>query len=110
MSVSVGVTGTVNGRSASSPTGHSAVNTSSFPTKGNTEKTEANSSQSQKSRQDLGQLQRKITQKTKEKVILFFNNTLHYTHFTVMLFLAPFPQFPLIQKCSLLYRNPTKDH
>ncbi|KAF1382497.1 hypothetical protein PFLUV_G00144400 [Perca fluviatilis] len=66
-SVSVGVTGTVNGRSASSPTGHSAVNTSSFPTKGNTEKTEANSSQSQKSRQDLGQLQRKITQKTKEK-------------------------------------------
>ncbi|XP_028446630.1 bromodomain adjacent to zinc finger domain protein 2B isoform X6 [Perca flavescens] len=66
-SVSVGVTGAVNGRSASSPTGHSAVNTSSFQTKGNTEKTEANSSQSQKSRQDLGQLQRKITQKTKEK-------------------------------------------
>ncbi|XP_078117921.1 bromodomain adjacent to zinc finger domain protein 2B-like isoform X2 [Sander vitreus] len=64
-SVSVGVTGTVNG--ASSPTGHSAVNTSSFPAKGNTKKTEANSSRSQKSRQDLGQLQRKITQKTKEK-------------------------------------------
>ncbi|XP_032385707.1 bromodomain adjacent to zinc finger domain protein 2B isoform X2 [Etheostoma spectabile] len=66
-SVSVGVTGTVNGRIASSPTGHFAVNTSSFPTKGNPEKTEANSSKSRKIRQDLGQLQREITEKTKEK-------------------------------------------
>ncbi|XP_034742358.1 bromodomain adjacent to zinc finger domain protein 2B isoform X3 [Etheostoma cragini] len=66
-SVSVGVTGTVNGRSASSPTGHFAVNTSLFPTKGNPEKTEANSSKSQKIGQDLGQLQLEITDKMKEK-------------------------------------------
>ncbi|XP_031714189.1 bromodomain adjacent to zinc finger domain protein 2B-like isoform X2 [Anarrhichthys ocellatus] len=66
-SVSVGVVGAVNGRSASSPTGNSAVTTSSFPTKGNTEKTKANSSRCQKNSQDLGQLHQKITQKTKEK-------------------------------------------
>ncbi|XP_070770351.1 bromodomain adjacent to zinc finger domain protein 2B [Enoplosus armatus] len=66
-SVSVGVIGTVNGRSASSPTGNSAVNTSSFPTKGNTEKTKANSSRSQKSSQDLGQLHQKTVQQAKEK-------------------------------------------
>ncbi|XP_029314808.1 bromodomain adjacent to zinc finger domain protein 2B isoform X2 [Cottoperca gobio] len=66
-SVSVGVNGTVNGRSASSPTGNSAANTSSFPTKGNAGKTKANSSLSQKSSPDLGQLHKTITQKTKEK-------------------------------------------
>ncbi|XP_059199016.1 bromodomain adjacent to zinc finger domain protein 2B-like [Centropristis striata] len=66
-SVPVGVIGTVNGRSASSPTGNSTVNTSSFPTKGSTEKTKANSSRSQKSSQDLSQLHQKIIQKTKEK-------------------------------------------
>ncbi|XP_074515535.1 bromodomain adjacent to zinc finger domain protein 2B-like isoform X3 [Sebastes fasciatus] len=66
-SVSVGAIGTVNGRSASSPTGNSAVNTSSFPTKGNKEKTKANSSRSQKSSQDLGTLHQNIAQKTKEK-------------------------------------------
>ncbi|XP_044073969.1 bromodomain adjacent to zinc finger domain protein 2B-like isoform X3 [Siniperca chuatsi] len=66
-SVSVGVIGTVNGRSASSSTGNSAVNTSSFPTKGNMEKTKANSSWSRKSSQDVGQLHQKTIQKTKEK-------------------------------------------
>ncbi|XP_019110796.2 bromodomain adjacent to zinc finger domain protein 2B isoform X3 [Larimichthys crocea] len=66
-SVSVGVSGTVNGRSASSPTGNSAGNTGSFPTKGNMEKTKANSSRSQKSSQDLRQLHQKTIQKTKEK-------------------------------------------
>ncbi|XP_056289566.1 bromodomain adjacent to zinc finger domain protein 2B isoform X2 [Pseudoliparis swirei] len=66
-SVSVGVIGTVNGRSASSPTGNSAVNTNSFPTKRNVEKTKANSTQSQKNSQELSQLHQKITQKTKEK-------------------------------------------
>ncbi|KAI3356190.1 hypothetical protein L3Q82_017448, partial [Scortum barcoo] len=65
--VSVGVIGTVNGRSASSPTGNSAVNTSSFPTKGNRERTKANNSRTQKSSQDLGQLHHKTIQKTKEK-------------------------------------------
>lgn len=70
MPVSVGVTGTVNGRSASSPTGNSAVNTSSFPAKGNKEKTKANSSRSQKSSQDLRQLPQKTILKTKEKVHL----------------------------------------
>ncbi|XP_042350299.1 bromodomain adjacent to zinc finger domain protein 2B-like isoform X2 [Plectropomus leopardus] len=53
-----GVTGTVNGRSASSPTGKSAVNTSLFPTKGNTEKTKASKP---------GKLHQKIIQKIKEK-------------------------------------------
>ncbi|XP_018557852.1 bromodomain adjacent to zinc finger domain protein 2B isoform X3 [Lates calcarifer] len=62
-----GVNGTVNGRSASSPTGNSAVNTSSFPAKGNKEKTKANSGQSPKSCQDPGQLHQKTVQKTKEK-------------------------------------------
>ncbi|XP_070831693.1 bromodomain adjacent to zinc finger domain protein 2B isoform X2 [Chaetodon trifascialis] len=66
-SVSVGVTGTVNGRSASSPTGNTAVNTSSFPTKGNTEKTKAISSLSQKSGQDPCQLHQKTVQKRNEK-------------------------------------------
>ncbi|XP_033473301.1 bromodomain adjacent to zinc finger domain protein 2B isoform X4 [Epinephelus lanceolatus] len=66
-SVSVGVTGTVNGRSASSPTGNSAVNTSSFPTKGSMEKIKNNSSQIQKNSQDPGKLHQKIIQKTKEK-------------------------------------------
>lgn len=68
MLISVGVNGTVNGRSASSPTGNSAVNTSSFPAKGNKEKTKANSGQSPKSCQDPGQLHQKTVQKTKEKV------------------------------------------
>lgn len=66
-SVSVGVIGTVNGRSASSPTGNSAVNTSSFPTKGSMEKIKNNSSRIQKNSQDLGKLHQKIIQKTKEK-------------------------------------------
>ncbi|XP_070694020.1 bromodomain adjacent to zinc finger domain protein 2B-like [Pempheris klunzingeri] len=64
-SVSVGVIGTVNGRSASSPTGNSAVNTGSFPTKGNKEKPKVSSSRSQKSSQDLSRLHQTI-QKTKE--------------------------------------------
>ncbi|XP_040913067.1 bromodomain adjacent to zinc finger domain protein 2B isoform X2 [Toxotes jaculatrix] len=66
-SVSVGVNGTVNGRSASSPTGNSTVNTSSFPAKGNKEKTKANSSPSPKSSQDPGHLHQKTVQKTKKK-------------------------------------------
>uniref|UniRef100_A0A8C4EDA8 Bromodomain adjacent to zinc finger domain 2B n=1 Tax=Dicentrarchus labrax TaxID=13489 RepID=A0A8C4EDA8_DICLA len=61
------VNGTVNGRSASSPTGKSAVNTSSFPPTGNTEKTKANSSRTLKSSQDLHQLHQKNIQKTIEK-------------------------------------------
>ncbi|XP_023261364.1 LOW QUALITY PROTEIN: bromodomain adjacent to zinc finger domain protein 2B-like [Seriola lalandi dorsalis] len=65
-SVSVGVNGTVNGRSASSPTGNSAVNTSSFPATGNKDKTKANS-RSQKSSPDLGRLHQKTVMKTKEK-------------------------------------------
>lgn len=64
MSVFVGVNGTVNGRSVSSPTGNSAVDTTSFPSKGNRRKPKASSCVSQKSSPDLGQLQ----QKTKEKV------------------------------------------
>uniref|UniRef100_UPI0037E82B33 bromodomain adjacent to zinc finger domain protein 2B n=1 Tax=Semicossyphus pulcher TaxID=241346 RepID=UPI0037E82B33 len=60
-----GVTGTTNGRSASSPTGNSAVITSSCPTKGNKEKTKANCVQ--KSTKDLGQLHQTTIQKTKEK-------------------------------------------
>ncbi|CAJ1079290.1 bromodomain adjacent to zinc finger domain protein 2B isoform X1 [Xyrichtys novacula] len=64
-SVSVGVTGTVNGRSASSPTGNSAVNTSSAPTKETKEKAKAN--RTQKSSRDLGQLQQKTVPKIKEK-------------------------------------------
>ncbi|XP_053184463.1 bromodomain adjacent to zinc finger domain protein 2B-like [Scomber japonicus] len=66
-SVSVGVNGTVNGRSASSPTGNSAVSNSSLPAKGNKEKTKANCSRSQKSSQDKGQLHQKTIQKIKEK-------------------------------------------
>ncbi|XP_040003786.1 bromodomain adjacent to zinc finger domain protein 2B-like isoform X3 [Xiphias gladius] len=62
-----GVNGTVNGRSASSPTGNSAVNTISFPAKGNKEKIKANSSRSQKNTQDPGKLHQKTGQKTKEK-------------------------------------------
>ena len=74
LSVSVGVNGTVNGRSASSPTGNSAVSNSSLPAKGNKEKTKANCSRSQKSSQDKGQLHQKTIQKIKEKV-----NVLQYT-------------------------------
>ncbi|XP_044221779.1 bromodomain adjacent to zinc finger domain protein 2B isoform X1 [Thunnus albacares] len=66
-SVSVGMNGTVNGRSASSPTGNSAASNSSLPAKGNKEKTKANCSRSQKSSQDMGQLHQKTIQKTKEK-------------------------------------------
>ncbi|XP_069558573.1 bromodomain adjacent to zinc finger domain protein 2B-like isoform X2 [Brachyistius frenatus] len=62
-SVSVGVKGTVNGRSASSPTGKSAVTTSSFPAKGNVERTQVNSSQ--KSSHET--LHQKTTQKTNKK-------------------------------------------
>lgn len=72
MPASVGVTGTVNGRSASSPTGNSAVKTSSFPTKGTMEKTNANSSQSQKSSQRARQQNQRTVQKTKEKVNVTF--------------------------------------
>ncbi|KAL6100758.1 baz2b [Pungitius sinensis] len=64
---SPGVIGTGNGRSGSSPTGNSAVTTSSLPTKGNTEKTKSDSSLRQKNNQDQGQLHKDITQKTKEK-------------------------------------------
>ncbi|KAM8856300.1 bromodomain adjacent to zinc finger domain protein 2B-like isoform 2-T4 [Spinachia spinachia] len=64
--VSVGVIGTWNGRSGSSPTGNSAVTPSSLPTKGNTEKTKSNSS-CQKNNQDQGTLHKEISQKTKEK-------------------------------------------
>lgn len=71
MPISVGVNGTVNGRSASSPTGNSAVNTISFPAKGNKEKIKANSSRSQKNTQDPGKLHQKTGQKTKEKVIVW---------------------------------------
>ncbi|XP_041806612.1 bromodomain adjacent to zinc finger domain protein 2B isoform X3 [Chelmon rostratus] len=66
-SVSVGVTGTVNGRSASSPSGNSAVNTTSFPTKGNTERTKAIGSPSQKRSQDLRQVHQKTIQKRNDK-------------------------------------------
>ncbi|KAJ4932896.1 hypothetical protein JOQ06_029734 [Pogonophryne albipinna] len=62
-----GVNGAVNGRSASSPSENSAGNTSSLPTKGNSGKTKANNSRIQKSSQELGQLQQKITLKTKDK-------------------------------------------
>lgn len=117
MPVSVGVIGTVNGRSASSPTGNSAVNTSSFPTKGNKEKTKANSSRGQKSIQDLSQLNQKNIQKTKEKVSSVFAQALEYntcmeTHYAVFLFLALFHMLYLINKCGLLllFRNPTKYH
>nr|XP_046259422.1 bromodomain adjacent to zinc finger domain protein 2B-like isoform X2 [Scatophagus argus] len=64
-SVCVGVNGTVNGRSASSPTGNSAVNTSKA--KGNTEKTKASSNRSQKGNQDVRQLHQKTIQKVREK-------------------------------------------
>ncbi|XP_033965632.1 bromodomain adjacent to zinc finger domain protein 2B isoform X1 [Pseudochaenichthys georgianus] len=62
-----GVNGAVNGRSASSPSENSAGNTSSLPTKGNSGKTKANNSRIEKSSQELGQLQQKITLKTKDK-------------------------------------------
>lgn len=106
--VSVGVIGTVNGRSASSPTGNSAVNTSSFPTKGNKEKTKANSSLTQKSRQDLGQLHQKTIQKTKEVSTVFAVFVLEYKTLRV----HPFLLFYLIKTGGLLFlfRNPTKDH
>ncbi|XP_035460701.2 bromodomain adjacent to zinc finger domain protein 2B isoform X3 [Scophthalmus maximus] len=64
-SVSVGVDGTVNGRSGASPAENSAANSDSFPAKGNKEKTEA--SGCPKSGQDPGQLHQKTVQKTKEK-------------------------------------------
>ncbi len=68
MLVFVGIVGTVDGRSAASPTGNSAANTNSFPTKGNVEKTKAKSSQTQKNSQDLRPLHQRTIQKTKEKV------------------------------------------
>lgn len=106
--VSVGVIGTVNGRSASSPTGNSAVNTSSFPTKGNKEKTKANSSRTQKNIQDLGQLHQTTIQKTKEKVNTVFAKVFEYK----TLHVHPFLLFHFIKKHELLFsfRNPTKDH
>ncbi|XP_023136830.2 bromodomain adjacent to zinc finger domain protein 2B isoform X2 [Amphiprion ocellaris] len=66
-SVPVGVNGAANGTSASSPTGNSAVTTTSFPAKGNKEKAQANSSRSQKRSLEPGQLHQKTIQKTKEK-------------------------------------------
>lgn len=71
MAVSVGVNGTVNGRSASSPTANSTfndVNSSSFPAKGNKEKSKTRCNRSQKSRQNVGHLHQKSIQNTKEKV------------------------------------------
>nr|XP_040058495.1 bromodomain adjacent to zinc finger domain protein 2B isoform X2 [Gasterosteus aculeatus aculeatus] len=62
--VSVGVIGTGNGRSGSSPTGNSAVTTGSLPTKGNAAKTKSNCSRRPN---DQDQLHKEITQKTKEK-------------------------------------------
>ncbi|XP_028249800.1 bromodomain adjacent to zinc finger domain protein 2B-like isoform X2 [Parambassis ranga] len=56
--VSVGVNGTLNSRSATSPT----VNNSSFPAKGNKEKTNC-----QMSSHELGQLHQKTIKKTKER-------------------------------------------
>ncbi|XP_035030147.1 bromodomain adjacent to zinc finger domain protein 2B isoform X4 [Hippoglossus stenolepis] len=64
-SVSVGVNGTVNGRSSSSPTGNSAADASSFPAKVNKDKTKDHTHP--KSSQDPGQLYQKSVQKTKEK-------------------------------------------
>ncbi|XP_034430943.1 LOW QUALITY PROTEIN: bromodomain adjacent to zinc finger domain protein 2B [Hippoglossus hippoglossus] len=64
-SVSVGVNGTVNGRSSSSPTGNSAADASSFPAKANKDKTKDHTHP--KSSQDPGQLYQKSVQKTKEK-------------------------------------------
>ncbi|XP_062257957.1 bromodomain adjacent to zinc finger domain protein 2B-like isoform X1 [Platichthys flesus] len=64
-SVSVGVNGTVNGRSSSCPTGNSAGYASSFPAKANKDRTKANIHP--KSIQDPGQLNQKSVQKTKEK-------------------------------------------
>lgn len=65
MPVSVGVAGALNGRSASSPTGNSAVNTSSFPTQGGADKSKASGGPSPKNSPDLHQ---KTIQKTKDKV------------------------------------------
>ncbi|XP_026151338.1 bromodomain adjacent to zinc finger domain protein 2B-like isoform X3 [Mastacembelus armatus] len=62
-----GVNGTINSRSASSPTGNSTVNTTSFAVMGNRGKSKANGSWSQKSSWDPGQLHQKTVQKTKEK-------------------------------------------
>lgn len=73
MPVSVGVDGTVNGRSGASPAENSAANSDSFPAKGNKEKTEA--SGCPKSGQDPGQLHQKTVQKTKEKVHVFIINS-----------------------------------
>ncbi|XP_047198533.1 bromodomain adjacent to zinc finger domain protein 2B isoform X3 [Hippoglossus stenolepis] len=64
-SLSVGVNGTVNGRSSSSPTGNSAADASSFPAKVNKDKTKDHTHP--KSSQDPGQLYQKSVQKTKEK-------------------------------------------
>lgn len=112
MCVSVGVNGAVNGRSASAPSENSAGNTSSLPTKGNSGKTKANNSRIEKSSQELGQLQQKITLKTKDKVNAVFAQALEYNTlhenaltvllFTIPLFLAPFLSFNLIKKCGLL--------
>ncbi|XP_041662878.1 bromodomain adjacent to zinc finger domain protein 2B isoform X2 [Cheilinus undulatus] len=60
-----GVIGALNGRSASSPTGNTAVNTSSFPTMPNKEKTKDDCGQ--RSSQGQSQLQQKTVQRTKEK-------------------------------------------
>lgn len=97
MPVSVGVIGTVNGRSASSsPTGNSAVNTSSFPAKGIKEKTKAN--RTQKSSQDVCQLQQTTAQKTKEKVtaLLALHKTQHLIQLSFPLLIKT---FIIIQKC-----------
>lgn len=112
LSVSVGVNGTVNGRSASSPTGNSALSNSSLPAKGNKEKTKANCSLSQKSSQDKGQLHQKTIQKTKEKVnicllfIYFLSFAIHCmkAHCTVLLYIPGTPS-PVIRTFGLFVFN-----
>lgn len=69
----------VNDRSAASPTGNSAVNNTSYQTKGNTEKTQAKSSHRQMSSQELSQLHQKNIQKTKEKVNTAFAQAPQYS-------------------------------
>lgn len=68
MSVSVGINGTVNGGSASSPTGNSTMNINSFPTKENKVKAEAITGQRQESVHETLQLHQKTIQNLQEKV------------------------------------------
>ncbi|XP_068613066.1 bromodomain adjacent to zinc finger domain protein 2B-like [Brachionichthys hirsutus] len=65
-----GATGTVNGSSASSPTGNSAVNTGSFPINGDEEKTEGDNVCSQNVDQPhLKAIQKKTEKKPKKKAL-----------------------------------------